>query len=345
MPSYNCGTEVDPLLHAGISIVLYRVDRSSRIDITDLRRRVTSKTKAVYVTHYFGFPQPLPELKEFCQARRLYLIEDCALSLFSSDDTTKLGTVGDAAVFSFPKSLPVPDGGALVGNDRALDVGEWRLTAPKSMPVLRGLLPLVKASLLRGLSRRTLSYPLYWLLVAVERTVHSSAKPCSVDEWGKMPDTYYYSVEMTDRRMSLVTHCLLSRFDSMAIIEKRRANFERYLELFSEESKISPLFDELPSGVCPLHFPVISDRRNQVCADLNYKGIDAIPWWAGYHQGLSWKEFDDARFLKDNLLTLPVHQDLEFNEVEFIAESLLAAAQGHSSERDLYFRWIPRSSS
>jgi perosamine synthetase len=325
-PAYNCGSEVDALLSSELSVVFYKVDRRSTIDLSDLRKRITRKTKAIYITHYFGFPQPANAVKLVCAEYGLNLIEDCALSLFSTDGDNKLGSTGDISVFSFPKTLPVPDGGALVVNNPALEVGEWRLRAPKRMPILRSMLPLVKASLLRGLSRRTLSYPLYRLLVAVQRAVRSSAKAVAADAWSKMPETYYYSVEMTDRGMSLMTHRLLSRFDFMAIVEKRRANFRRYLELFSEASKITPLFRELPSGICPLHFPVIMDRRNQVCADLNDKGVDAIPWWAGYHRNLSWNEFDDARFLKDNLLALPVHQDLEVNEVEFIAECLLAAS-------------------
>jgi dTDP-4-amino-4,6-dideoxygalactose transaminase len=326
MPAYNCGTEVDPFLHAGISIELYRVDKSSRIDIPDIRRRVTGQTKGVYVTHYFGFPQPLAELKEFCRERGLYLIEDCALSLFSSDDTTKLGTVGDVAVFSFPKSLPVPDGGALVVNNPDLDVGQWPMRAPNTITVLKGSLSLFKSGALRSLSRGTLSCPVCRALIGLRGILHSAERANALKEWSRMPQNYYYSEEMTDRGMSRMTQRALARFDFTAIIEKRRANYQKLFEAFSEHVGIKPLFDYLPTGVCPLHFPVIVKRRNEVCDCLSKKGIDAIPWWAGYHRALPWKEFDDARFLKDNLLTLPLHQDLEEDEVQFIADEMLAVA-------------------
>jgi dTDP-4-amino-4,6-dideoxygalactose transaminase len=326
MPSYNCGTEVDPLLHNGLSVVLYRVDRSSQIDVADLQSRVTGRTKAVYVTHYFGFPQPLTELKEFCRERGLHLIEDCALSLFSSDDTTKLGTVGDAAVFSFPKSLPVPDGGALVVNNPDLDVRQWLLRAPNTITVLKGLLSLFKSGALRNLSRGTLSYPLCRALIGLRGVLSAEGADAPLKEWSKMPQNYYFSDEMTDRGMSRMTQRALARFNVTAIIDKRRANYQKFFEAFSEHVGIKPLFDYLPAGVCPLHFPVIVKRRNEVCDCLSKKGIDAIPWWAGYHRSLSWKEFDDSRFLKDNLLTLPLHQDLEEDEVQFIADEMLAVA-------------------
>jgi perosamine synthetase len=322
MPAYNCGTEIDPLLKAGISIVLYRVDRSAKIDIVDIRRRVTGKTKAVYVTHYFGFPQPLNELKQFCQQRRIYLIEDCALSLFSSDGTERLGTIGDVGVMSFSKTLPVPDGGALVINNPALAIDRWVLRAAPKIVTLKSLLPLLKAATLRRLSRRKWLYPLFRMI----RDMSAGCESVGFEGWNKMPESYYYNFELTDRAMSDLTRRVLDQLDFKDILGKRRANYRRLLTLVSENLKISPLLGELPDGICPLHFPVLVRDRNKVCMTLNRQSIDALPWWAGYHRNLSWDGFDDARFLKDNLLVLPVHQDLTENEVTFVAERLLAAA-------------------
>ncbi|MCX5704161.1 MAG: DegT/DnrJ/EryC1/StrS family aminotransferase [Candidatus Omnitrophica bacterium] len=129
-PAYNCGSEIDALLDSGASVVLYRIDRCCKIDIEDLRSRITSKTKAIYVTHYFGFPQGMGEIRELCSIYKIYLIEDCALSLFSSDGLKKLGDCGEIAVFSLPKTLPVPDGGVLVINNPDIMQGPWHLTPP-----------------------------------------------------------------------------------------------------------------------------------------------------------------------------------------------------------------------
>ena len=92
---------------------MYRVDRNARIDMTDLVARITSRTKLVYVTHYFGRPAEIEDLVALCRERNIKLLEDCALSLFS--DTT--GSLGDAAIFSFRKSLPACAGGALALHD------------------------------------------------------------------------------------------------------------------------------------------------------------------------------------------------------------------------------------
>ena len=47
MPAYNCGTEVDAILHTGASVVGYRITRTCEIDLADLKARQTKRTKAV----------------------------------------------------------------------------------------------------------------------------------------------------------------------------------------------------------------------------------------------------------------------------------------------------------
>jgi dTDP-4-amino-4,6-dideoxygalactose transaminase len=117
VPAYNVGAELDPLIKNGIQVSLYRIDRSGVADIPDIISRITSKTRAIYATHYFGFPQKVDDIKLICDQYNLYLIEDCALSLFSKHGEKKIGSVGDVSIFSLTKTLPLPDGGVLIINN------------------------------------------------------------------------------------------------------------------------------------------------------------------------------------------------------------------------------------
>ena len=115
VPSYHQGVEIDTLLAAGYRLRYYRLDESLAIDLRDVERRLDATVSALYVTHYFGFPQPIAAVRGFCEAHGLRLIEDCALSLFSRhDDGTWLGSHGDLALFSVYKTLALPHGGFAV---------------------------------------------------------------------------------------------------------------------------------------------------------------------------------------------------------------------------------------
>jgi dTDP-4-amino-4,6-dideoxygalactose transaminase len=321
-PAYNCGTEIDALIACNASVALYRVDRTSRIDLDDLRRRITQKTKAIYVIHYFGFLQPLSEIKKLCRERGIYLVEDCALSLFSSNGETRIGSIGDISVFSFPKSLPVPDGGALVINNLDLASGDWSLRRPKLSTVGRAMLPLLKRGILRTCSGTKVSYPLVWSLLK-SRCMSSHANNRTLNGRPEMPTSYYYDEQLNDTAISAITKRMLATFDIPLIIKRRRDNFSMFQNLLSGVRGIDPLYARLPEGVCPLYFPVIVKRRNQLCEKLNELSITAMAWWSGYHRVLSWDAYPEACFLKDNLLVLPVHHQLNEKHIRFISRALV----------------------
>ncbi len=317
-PSYNCGSEISPLLDSSASVNLYRVKKTGDIDLADIKRRLTRKTKVVYVTHYFGFPQPLEELKSFCDENGLYLIEDCALSLFSCNDNVKLGTNGDISVYSFPKSLPVPDGGAMVINNPELKVNGWQHKQPSAVKICRNLVPFVKRNLLRA-SSESLVYPVLWNAL---KKKHKTSN-LLISEFPDMPSSYYYYKKLDNKGMSGMTKYVLAHFDISDIITKRRRNYKQYLSLLSDIKGIKVLYRKLPQNVCPLYFPVIVNNRHEICVKLNDLSIDAIAWWAGFHRDLPWNEYPDAHFLKSNLLALPVHHQLSDNHIEFISEKLI----------------------
>ncbi len=325
MPAYNCGSEIDSFLKLGISVVFFRIDASGKIDVEDIKHKVSGKSKAVYVTHYFGFPQDLADLQAVCKQHGLFLIEDCALSLFSSDNNRKLGSSGDVAVMSFPKTLPLLDGGALIINNQTLRSKTWALIKPPVFSDYRRLLPLIKASVLRYLSRKPFFHPVFrWIsgLLEAKKSVDQSNL---AEKWKVMPESYYYKSELDNRRMSLLSKRMLGRIDYAQVVETRRKNYQRLLSMFSENPNVMPMFRMLPPGVCPLVFPVIVEDREKVCIALNKQHIHAMPWWAGYHRDLSWNGFEEARFLKDHVVALPIHQDLTEDEIHFIGNRFLAA--------------------
>ena len=84
---------------------------------------ITSKTKGILAVHLFGEPANLTELKEFCKVKKLFLVEDCAQAMGTKWNDQHVGSIGDAAAYSFfpAKNLGCfGDGGAVTTNNEEL---------------------------------------------------------------------------------------------------------------------------------------------------------------------------------------------------------------------------------
>src|SRR5438309_895473 len=135
LPAYHHGVELETLLAAGVKPVFFRVDAQMRCDFEDARRRTTPEVRALYVIHYAGFPQDMQAARQLATELGVPLIEDCALSLLSRDGEKPLGSFGDVSVFCLYKTLPVPNGGALVARgDHARRLGELPPVAQPTLP-------------------------------------------------------------------------------------------------------------------------------------------------------------------------------------------------------------------
>src|SRR5207253_11067710 len=114
MPAYHHGVELETLLAAGVKPVFFRIDAQMRCDFEDARRRAAPEVRALYVIHYAGFPQDMEAARQLASELGVPLIEDCALALLSRNGDKPLGSSGDLSVCCLYKTLPVPNGGALL---------------------------------------------------------------------------------------------------------------------------------------------------------------------------------------------------------------------------------------
>ena len=93
------------------------------ISVTDIANKITSKTKALIIVHYAGYPCDMTELMTLCKERNILLIEDVAHAVGAEYKKQKCGTFGDMACFSFfsNKNLSIGEGGMLVCRNKDLD--------------------------------------------------------------------------------------------------------------------------------------------------------------------------------------------------------------------------------
>lgn len=122
--SFSCMAASQPILWVGAKPVFADIERGSfNIDIEDVKKKITDKTRVVIVQHLFGQPKDIKEeIKKLNENRseenKIFLIEDCAHAIGAKIGNNYAGTLGDFSYFSFSqdKVLSCIQGGAVTTN-------------------------------------------------------------------------------------------------------------------------------------------------------------------------------------------------------------------------------------
>lgn len=96
---------------------------SFNIDVTRIEKKITDRTKAIMAVHLYGQPADMDEINRIAKKHNLKVIEDAAQAHGALYKGRKVGSLGDAAGFSFypGKNLgALGDAGAVVTNDKEL---------------------------------------------------------------------------------------------------------------------------------------------------------------------------------------------------------------------------------
>ena len=92
------------------------------MDPDKVEAKITRRTKAIWVTHLWGFPAQVDRLRAIADRHGIYLLEDCAHALMAEYKGRPLGTWGHIGTFSFNmgKQLPTGEGGMAICSDDKL---------------------------------------------------------------------------------------------------------------------------------------------------------------------------------------------------------------------------------
>jgi dTDP-4-amino-4,6-dideoxygalactose transaminase len=328
MPSYNCGTEIDPILDQGIQIKYYRINRNMRVDVDDIKKQVDAQTAAIFITHYIGFPQSIDEIRKICRINGLFLIEDCAHAFLSDYKSRNLGTFGDISVFSIRKTIPIPNGGALVINNENFIFEEKQRKGSSlstffvAVELLNNRTQNVTQSLLRGLTDMVIR-SVAFISKIFQLFLRVIKKIISYKGLALIHINYYcreFNRELSKWKISTFSKIIMSNMKYEKIKQSRRKNFEYLLSNLLEIKDVELVFKSLPEGICPLFFPVIVKDRQFYYQVFKERGITLFNYWQHMHNTVPWDDFPEAVFLKKHVLGFPIHQDISFNHLDRIIE-------------------------
>ncbi len=120
VPPFTFVATFEAVLMAGAIPVFGEIDETLCLDPDRLEDVITPRTKAVVPVHMCGAMARITEIKSFCDAKGLILLEDACQSLGSTFQGKAIGTFGLAGCFSFDavKTVTCGEGGGIITDNQ-----------------------------------------------------------------------------------------------------------------------------------------------------------------------------------------------------------------------------------
>jgi dTDP-3-amino-3,4,6-trideoxy-alpha-D-glucose transaminase len=268
------------------------------LDPDRIAAAITPRTRAIVPVHMYGLPVAMDEITAVASRHGLHIIEDATLALGAAYRGMPVGSLADAACFSFAprKVLGGTGRGGLVATRDAELAARVRLLKGYGLNPSHGDAPIRERQWHAGLDHLAEGFNLQ--LNPMEAAV-INAKLARADEWAA----------------------------------RRQAVADRYAERLSGVPGIT--LPEDPSGIVHAwrNYVVRVPNRDRVRERLRERGVaTAVLYTPPIHLqsvyrglGLGPGSFPVAETLAGDLLCLPMHPGLSDAQVDEVATALIAA--------------------
>ncbi len=303
VPAFTWVATANVILYCGATPVFVDVDPATfNIDVADLERRITRRTRAAIPVHLFGLCADIDAIRAVLP-KDAFVLEDGACAAGAAYKGRHAGALGDAAVFSFHprKSITTGEGGMLTTADTALAT---------------------RAEMLRNHGASV-----------SEEVRHHGPKPYLMPEFNLLGFNY----RMTDLQaaVGIVQLGKLDRF-----IDERARGAAFYRERLGHLNWLR-LPDEPPDGrhawqafVCRIDPDRAPVSRNELMERLEAVGIATRPGthavhMLGYYRdrfGFSPDDFPGARDADRQSLAIPLHNRMDDEDYAYVAQEILKVA-------------------
>ena len=143
LPAWTWHSCYTTILMTGALPVFAEVDESFTLDPADVEAKITPQTKVIMAVHLFGGPVDMDRIMAVGRKHGVKVLEDAAQSVGAQYKGKRVGTIGDAGIYSFQihKMITAGEGGAIVTADpmvleRAARFHDLGLLRPTQQDVL-----------------------------------------------------------------------------------------------------------------------------------------------------------------------------------------------------------------
>lgn len=324
--AFTCLAVPAPIQWAGAKPIYADIQRNTyNFDINDVRKKITSATKAIIVQHTFGVPANIKELKELTQEYDIYLIEDLAHSFGATIKEQAVGTFGDAAILSFgrDKTISCIFGGAVISSNTQL------IKKIKSEQNIHPYPPFwwTKQQLLHPILMAIVK-PLYFkfsigkvLLVVAQKIKLLSLAVTTKEKSGAKPPYLNWRFSPA---LGFLLKNQLNKIDQYT--DRRREIAGQYISGL----KLGQHYKAVQNNASWLRLPLIVDNPKQILTKAKKHKILLGDWYnnpvtplnqnnpnlAGYKPG----SCPNAEFASQHVINLPTHPTMTDKQVDEVIE-------------------------
>jgi len=120
LPTFTIVSCALAVIRAGATPVLVDCHPDTwNMDVAEVARKITSRTKAIMAVHIYGLPAQIGPLRELARQHGIHLIEDAAEAIGLKYQGQLCGSIGELSTFSFyaNKHVTTGEGGMILTDD------------------------------------------------------------------------------------------------------------------------------------------------------------------------------------------------------------------------------------
>jgi len=339
---------INAIINLGLKPVFVEIDKETKcLNISDLKRKISSKTKVVLATYYTGIVPNISEIQSVCEENNIFLIEDISQSYGSESYNKKAGTFGIAAIGSLsPAKIISSVGGGFILIDDVEKIGfidediKNELSLPSKKTLLRICSFQMKVSI--ATSKYVFSFFTYYIFFILSKLLknkfnemhHPTFKYSHKDKTiydnpiiqRKLPNEIFFYFTDLQAKIAIKTFYQNINYG----LKKRQLLAKVLYENLNEESKkFIPKVITKYNENCFWHFPIILENNSidKFKDFLMNKGYDVV----GYGLKLCSDESAFANYksnlvsadkIHKNTLFLPLFDNLNESQTVKIANDI-----------------------
>ena len=298
LPSISFPSIASSILDSSAKIIFCDVDEKTLNPTAELiTKHITKKTKAIFLTHYGGFPIDFDPIKKLCENNNIFIIEDSACAVKSFYKGKACGTLGDMGLWSFDamKTLSTVDGGMIYLKDK-------------------DLIKKAKSLLYLGLPLKSKS------------GIDSSSE--GNEKWWEFDVENYGRRAIMNNVTASIGNVQLKKLDSY--LNRRKEIFNFYIEKLNNIAELTIVVNSLYNfdfTSSYYFFWVQTNKRNQLANFLKDNGVYTTFRYFPLHKIELFSHGDEilpnSDYINDVTLNIPIHHNLSNKDLEKITDLII----------------------